>query len=81
MSAQTDYDNGPNRWGPLVLPDRLEPPELPLELLPEALRECSRVVANAVQADPAIPAVMGLGALAAIAQKTCKVQAVDHLGS
>lgn len=73
MSAQPTYEHGPEEWGPLVLPDRTDSPELPLEVLPAVLRDYSRVVAEYVQCDVSIPAVLGLGALAALVQKTATV--------
>lgn len=73
MTSQSAYSGDTDGWGPLVLPEQLEAPPLPLGLLPPILRDYSRVVAEYVQCDPSIPAVLGLGALAALAQKTATV--------
>jgi len=70
-SAHADYSDG---WGPLVLPEQPEAPPLPLGLLPPVLGYYSQVVADYVQCDPSIPAVLGLGAVAALAQKTLTVR-------
>lgn len=73
MSAQP-VDSGPE-WEPLKPLDKLHPPAMPLEVLPPVLRNMAETVAEAVQGDPSLAVVMGLGAAAALAQKTVKVQA------
>lgn len=64
-------------WGTYVPPDNFDPPELPLDLLPPVLGDYARVVAESVQADPGLPALMGLGVVAALAQKTAQVRATS----
>ncbi len=73
-AAQSTPGNG---WGTYVPPDSFDPPELPLGLLPPVLGDYARVVAESVQCDPALPALMGLGVVAALAQKTAQVRATS----
>lgn len=74
MSAQNAYADDSDGWGPLVRPEQFEAPEFPLHLLPPVLGDYSELVAEYVQCDPSIPAVLGLGAVAALAQKTVTVR-------
>lgn len=74
MTSERASESATAGWGPLVLPEQYEAPELPLPLLPGVLRDYSQVVGEYVQCDPGIPAVLGLGALAALAQKTAVVR-------
>ena len=78
MSAQEACEDRADGWPPLVLPDRTDSPELPLEVLPAVLRDYSRVVAESAQIDAAIPALLGLGAVAALSQKTVRVAATSQ---
>lgn len=74
MTSQSAYSDTTHGWGPLVLPERIEAPSLPLGLLPPVLRDYSQVVADYVQCDPSIPAVLALGSVAALAQKSATVR-------
>jgi replicative DNA helicase len=73
MTSQSAYSDETDGWGPLVLPEQFEASPLPLGLLPPVLGEYARTVGEYVQCDPSIPAVLGLGAVAALAQKTATV--------
>lgn len=74
---ETAGDGGPadpEGWEPLARIDRAEAPPFSVEALPEPVRGFVSLVAARVQIDPVIPAVMALGSLAALAQKTARVQ-------
>lgn len=64
-------------WPELIPLDSTELPRMPVDALPSALRDYALVVSAAEQSDPALPAVIGLGAIAALAQKTCKAKGTD----
>ncbi|MEZ5184771.1 MAG: YfjI family protein [Candidatus Nanopelagicales bacterium] len=76
MSA--DQSAAGDGWGTYVPPEGFDPPELPLGLLPPVLGDYARVVAESVQCDPALPALMGMGVVAALTQKTAQVRATPR---
>lgn len=67
-----------DEWPTLVRLDAAEPPPLPLDRLPGALADMAQASAQAAQIDPAVPALLGLGAVATVAQKTARVAAVPR---
>ena len=68
--AEGDTAAGWEPWRPL---DAEPTPRFPTERLPETVRRFAELVAARVQIDVVIPAIMALGVLAALAQKTARV--------
>ena len=60
-------------WEPLRRLDAERAPPFPTECLPEPVRGFVTLVADRVQIDPVIPAVMALGVLGALVQKSARV--------
>lgn len=63
-----------HEWPDLDRLDIDHPVELPLDHLPTPVRNMAAAVSRNVDVDPAMPALVALGALAAVVQKTAKVQ-------
>ncbi|MFN8129410.1 MAG: DUF3987 domain-containing protein [Candidatus Nanopelagicales bacterium] len=65
-------------WPELIPLDSSEPPPMPVEVLPPVVRDMAEMVADSAQVEATIPAVLGLGAVAALTQKTARVAATSQ---
>lgn len=78
MSEETYKRSDWQEWQPFIPLDKSEPPPFPMETLPPVLRNISQTVGASDQIDEAVPALMGLGAVATLAQKTARVRATGR---